>query len=149
MSAPFFPKTSPCMLGPKLAGSCGSLFCLDICSTINCFHLRQQPKKTRSYLLSGWGAVQPNPGLIHSLSAPGGLLALLDLSCPLSVHSYHFSRPRVMFLASVGDPDSQINAYFSSKDNFLSASKVSLSPAHPVLQLTRCWEVCVSLQAAC
>lgn len=92
----------------------------------------------------------PNPGLIHSLTAPGGLLALQDLSCPLSVHSCHFTRTPNHFSARVGVPDSQFNAFFfSSEDTFLSASKVSLSPARPVLQLTRCWEVCVSLQAAC
>lgn len=110
---PAFPKTSLCMLRPSLAAVWGSFFCLYLCCTITSFHLRQQHKKTSPYLLSGWGAVQPNPGLIHSLTAPGGLLALQDLSCPLSVHSCHFTRTPNHFSARVGVPDSQFNAFFS------------------------------------
>lgn len=46
-------------------------------------HLRDQ---TSPYLVSGRDAAQPNPGLIHSLAAPGGLLAP---SCPLFLPSCH------------------------------------------------------------
>lgn len=46
-------------------------------------HLRDQ---TSPYLVSGRDAAQPNPGLIHSLAAPGGLLAP---SCPLFLLPCH------------------------------------------------------------
>lgn len=128
------------MLRPSLAAVWGSFFCLNLRCQITRFHLRQQHKKTTPYLLSGWGAVLPNPGLIHSLTAPGGLLALQDLSCPLSVHSCHFTRTPNHFSARVGVPDSQFNAFFFLQRRYFSFRLQSLSlsgsprpPAHQML----------------
>lgn len=87
--------------------------------------------------MAGTRCSQTLSGLIHSLTAPGGLVALQDLSRPLSLHSCHFTRPPDRFSAHGGAPSCQFNAFFSSGDSFLSASKVSLcgSPRPPAHQM--------------
>lgn len=79
---------------------------------------------------------------------PGGLLALRDLCRTRCLHSCHLTRPPALFSAHVGSPTTpKFNAY-SSKDKFSLRLQKCVSPARPVLQQTRCWEVYASLQAA-
>lgn len=107
---------------------------------------QQQQQQPLTFSLAGTRCSRTLPPLIHSLTAPGGL----DLSRPLSLHSCHFTRPPKLFSAHVGAPpyNSQNSMHFSPAKIVFSPPPKFLSPARPVLQRTRCWEVCVSLQAA-
>lgn len=87
--------------------------------------------------------MQPNLRLIHSLTAPGGLLALRHLPRPLSLHTRHFTRPPNRFSTHVVSPPPKITQnsmhFSSSEDSLFSPPPKFLSPARPVLQHTRCW----------
>lgn len=149
MSVPCFPKTSPCMLRWTQLQSGDTLFSLNLNpqAKFTCLNKLQQRTRTTSYLMCGWDTKQSTLCLIHSLSASGGL-ALRHLSRPLSLHSRHFQRPQNLFSTHAGAPNVQFKAFFSNEESFFSPPPKFLSPARPVLQHTRCWEVCVSLQAA-
>lgn len=135
------------MLRPSAAPVWRYFFCLDSCCRITRFDL-QQHSKTTAYLLSGWNAVQPNLRLIHSLTAPGGLLALRDLSCPLSLHSCHLTRPPNLVSAHVGPPKTPNSMHFSpAKIDSLRLQSFSLRLA-PSSSRPDVGKFCVSLQAA-
>lgn len=110
-----FPQTSPCMLGPSSAAVWGSFFCLDLCFTNNnslSSTTTTTGKQLLTFSLAGTRCSQ-KLCLIHSLTAPGGLLTLQDLSRPLSLHSCHFIQPPSQFFGSCRCPsDSKIQCIF-------------------------------------
>ena len=76
--------------------------------------------------------MQPNLRLIHSLTAPGGLLALRHLSRPLSLHARHFTRPPNRFSSHVLSPPPK-NKTKQTKKNL--QNLMQFSPARIVCSL--------------
>lgn len=74
--------------------------------------------------------MQPNLRLIHSLTAPGGLLALRHLSRPLSLHARHFTRPPNQFSTHVLSPSQKKKQTIKTPQN-----SMHFSPARIVCSL--------------